>query len=428
MKSKGFTLIELLAVVIILGVLMIIAVPAVTNYISSTRKTSYITSVKGYIDGTRTKTNALEYPITDVETTYYVPTSCISLEKGGQSPFGDLQESYVVVTYNGSGYNYYYTGKDTAGYGITLTAEGLLDEDSLKPGTTSLDLNIGVGDRSNIIEFGNSCKSNDYTTRTATKTIEENKSFDLGVQELITSTPSNCFEFDETTGKITNYLCSDTIKDVVIPKKINNIAVTTIGRGTFGNKDVHTVDIQSNITNIEDDAFSYRLFLYNIVNRTGKSFNWYNILGIYKEDSNSFEVGTVFSSKKENNTDYIYAVEITNKKIDYNIASMFQYVVTSWYEIESVTLNNNSNLDVYYKLANDSEWKPFNVGMTIEYDNLDSLASKMEISPSPLDEFYNYDSSTEKMAMHIIPSVNIKVENKGKVVFATSPTIIRQRK
>lgn len=428
MKSKGFTLIELLAVIIILGVLMIIAVPAVTNYISSTRKTSYITSVKGYIDGTRTKTNALEYPITDVETTYYVPTSCISLEKGGQSPFGDLQESYVVVTYNGSGYNYYYTGKDTAGYGITLTAEGLLDEDSLKPGTTSLDLNIGVGDRSNIIEFGNSCKSNDYTTRTATKTIEENKSFDLGVQELITSTPSNCFEFDETTGKITNYLCSDTIKDVVIPKKINNIAVTTIGRGTFGNKDVHTVDIQSNITNIEDYAFSYRLFLYNIVNRTGKSFNWYNILGIYKEDSNSFEVGTVFSSKKENNTDYIYAVEITNKKVDYNIASMFQYVVTSWYEIESVTLNNNSNLDVYYKLANDSEWKPFNVGMTIEYDNLDSLASKMEISPSPLDEFYNYDSSTEKMAMHIIPSVNIKVENKGKVVFATSPTIIRQRK
>lgn len=150
----------------------------------------------------------------------------------------------------------------------------------------------------------------------------------------------------ETVGKITNYLCSDTIKDVVIPKKINNIAVTTIGGGTFWNKDIHTVDIQSNITNIEDDAFSYRLFLYNIVNRTGKPFNWYNILGIYKEDSNSFEIGTVFSSEKENNTDYIYAVEITNKKVDYNIASMFQYVITSWYAIESVTLNNNSNLDV----------------------------------------------------------------------------------
>lgn len=106
---------------------------------------------------------------------------------------------------------------------------------------------------------------------------------------------------------------------------------------------------------------------------------------------------------------------------------MFQYVITSWYAIESVTLNNNSNLDVYYKPANNNEWKPFNVGMTIGYDNLYSLASRMEISPSALNEFYNYDSSTEKMAMHIIPSVNIKVENNGKVVFATSPTI-RQRK
>lgn len=260
----------------------------------------------------------------------YLP--CIFLEKGGQSPFGDLQESYVVVTYNGSGYNYYYTCKDTAGYGITLTAEGLLDENSLKPGTTSLDLNIGVGERSNIIEFGNSCKSNDYTTRTATKTIEENKSFDLGVQELITSTPSNCFE-----------------------------------------------------------------------------------------------IGTVFSSEKENNTDYIYAVEITNKKVDYNIASMFQYVITSWYAIESVTLNNNSNLNVYYKLANNNEWKPFNVGMTIGYDNLDSLTSKMEISPATLDEFYNSNFSIEKMSMQIIPSVNIKVENNGKVVFATSPTIFQRK-
>ena len=73
-RKNGFTLIELLAVIIILGVLMIIAIPVVTNYISSTRKTSYITSIKGYIDGTRTKRNALEYPITDVEITYYVPT------------------------------------------------------------------------------------------------------------------------------------------------------------------------------------------------------------------------------------------------------------------------------------------------------------------------------------------------------------------
>ena len=37
-KKNGFTLIELLAVIIILGILMIIAVPAVTKYINDSRK------------------------------------------------------------------------------------------------------------------------------------------------------------------------------------------------------------------------------------------------------------------------------------------------------------------------------------------------------------------------------------------------------
>jgi len=40
-KKNGFTLIELLAVVIILGVLMIIAVSAVTKYINDSRKSTY---------------------------------------------------------------------------------------------------------------------------------------------------------------------------------------------------------------------------------------------------------------------------------------------------------------------------------------------------------------------------------------------------
>ena len=37
-RSKGFTLIELLAVIVILGVIMLIAIPSVTGYITSSRK------------------------------------------------------------------------------------------------------------------------------------------------------------------------------------------------------------------------------------------------------------------------------------------------------------------------------------------------------------------------------------------------------
>ena len=81
-NKKGFTLIELLAVIIILGILMIIAIPAVTEYISSSRKNAYITTASRYIDGVRNKINAAEIPVYDKETIYYIPGSCVSMEKG----------------------------------------------------------------------------------------------------------------------------------------------------------------------------------------------------------------------------------------------------------------------------------------------------------------------------------------------------------
>jgi len=124
MKKKkifGFTLIELLAVIIILGVLMIIAIPSVTEYIQNARKNAYIKTATQYVSGARTKINSAELPLYDTEATYYVPTSCISLEKGGESPFGEIEEGYVVVTYNGNGYEYYFTVRDSEKMGIYLT-------------------------------------------------------------------------------------------------------------------------------------------------------------------------------------------------------------------------------------------------------------------------------------------------------------------
>ena len=55
--NKAFTLIELLAVIIILGVLMIIAIPSVTTYISNSRKTAYIDTAKQVISGARNLVN-----------------------------------------------------------------------------------------------------------------------------------------------------------------------------------------------------------------------------------------------------------------------------------------------------------------------------------------------------------------------------------
>ena len=172
-KVLGFTLIELLAVIIILGVLMIIAIPSVTEYISSSRKNAYITTAGQYISGARNKINSAEIPMYDVDTTYYLSASCISLEKGGNSPFGEWQEAYVVVTYDGFGYDYYWTSRDSANMGIYLTYENLLDDESVKTGVESLDTAIGIGSRSKIIKVNESCSVETAETYVATSSIDE---------------------------------------------------------------------------------------------------------------------------------------------------------------------------------------------------------------------------------------------------------------
>lgn len=134
LNKKGFTLIELLAVIIILGVLMIIAIPSVTEYISSSRKSAYVDTAAGYIDAVRTKVNqAEELQFFDVNTLYLVPVghnstnACVSVEKGGASPFSDTWEyAYVGVTYDGTKYTYYFVAKDGSNQGINFVPQATL--------------------------------------------------------------------------------------------------------------------------------------------------------------------------------------------------------------------------------------------------------------------------------------------------------------
>ena len=50
-NKKGFTLIELISVIIIIGVVLVIAVPAISSYIGESKKSVYVSMAKNYIDG-----------------------------------------------------------------------------------------------------------------------------------------------------------------------------------------------------------------------------------------------------------------------------------------------------------------------------------------------------------------------------------------
>ena len=134
-KKNGFTLIELLAVIIILGILMIIAIPSVTSYINNSRKSANVDTAKEIIVGARNFVNEGKVPMYDTSATYYIKSSCISTENGQKSPYGDFvdDETYVIVIYDGSGYDYYWVSRDTTGQGVsTPIALKDLDEDDIK--------------------------------------------------------------------------------------------------------------------------------------------------------------------------------------------------------------------------------------------------------------------------------------------------------
>ena len=162
-KKLAFTLIELLAVIIILGVLMLVAIPSISRYIDGSRKESYVTTAKEYIKGATHLVNSGQLDVYDPDTTYYIPTSCIGLETGGSSPYGEFDPAYIIVTYNNDSYEYYWTSRDTTGMGVKgIISSNDLKSSSIVSGIASGEIkaDIGVGERGHIKVLSiNDCKS-----------------------------------------------------------------------------------------------------------------------------------------------------------------------------------------------------------------------------------------------------------------------------
>ena len=121
-KKKGFTLIELLAVIIILGVLMVIAVPAVTKYINNSKKSGYVDTAKEIINGARTLIHSGSVDVGDENATYYMPSSCVKVSNSNKakSPYGEFDPAYVIFNYDKDAeqYDYYWMSRDETGMGV----------------------------------------------------------------------------------------------------------------------------------------------------------------------------------------------------------------------------------------------------------------------------------------------------------------------
>ena len=181
-NRKGFTLIELLAVIIILGVIMLIAIPSVTRYINDSRKDTYIDTARQIVKGAIPMVNGGELDVYDTNTTYYIPASCIPTENSMSSPFGEFVDAYVIVGYTGEGYEYYWASVDTAHQGIEMKEYNKLTKSDVKPNIDSVDTTKGIGSRTNIkileegecryfVEDTSSGSGNSVTTHSLAKDV-----------------------------------------------------------------------------------------------------------------------------------------------------------------------------------------------------------------------------------------------------------------
>lgn len=122
-KKNGFTLIEVVAVIIIIGVVMLIAVPSVLEYIRNSDDEAYASNAMAYVETVRAEYSMEEYgDLLDIDEIMIVPIKNITLEKsdGGESPYGayDYDKCYVLITRERNGYQYYVTMSDVSGFGI----------------------------------------------------------------------------------------------------------------------------------------------------------------------------------------------------------------------------------------------------------------------------------------------------------------------
>ena len=250
MRNKAFTLIELLAVIIILGILMLIAIPSVTNYINNSRKESYISTIKEIVRGATNLVNSGELDMYDPNNTYYIPTSCIKTENNVQrSPYGNLNQAYVVVSLNNDDYNYFFVGKDEENIGVaSIISSDVINKDSITTNINNIDTTVGIKGTSNTIVYNNDC-SEIASINPVTKTIDGNN-----------PTPKIC---PDTYTSIIYWALQDNDEDGINEKLVlSNNEVDGNKKGSFnGNYEFHS---DYDVPWITRDNFSNKVSIVTI--------------------------------------------------------------------------------------------------------------------------------------------------------------------
>jgi len=248
LNNKGFTLVELLAVVTILGVLMLIAIPSISSMIEKSRKEAYLEIVKTHQRNIEKLISSDEYYVYDPDTVYYFDYRLGNEDdEKKSSPFGDWVNCWVAVTFKNDKLNYYWFGVDTAGWKIekkNKTVDRLTIRDIVHSNDKDMLPGASIGGRDKIIKYHLGGNTDGEKTEASNNVSSEEA--------------KKCFSFKQLsdgTYSITNYDVAKCGKEVDVPSSIDNKIVSIIDENAFRNKGITSVILYYGITELKNGAF-----------------------------------------------------------------------------------------------------------------------------------------------------------------------------
>lgn len=140
-NKKGFTLIELLAVIVILAILVMVAIPAVTKYLNAARQGTFADNAHSAISAVRNEVISKGFTADSTDSTVmtFDKTEIDALleKKLNSSPFGSAyKNASIKVTQTTANNNTTYTYEmcliDNGGHGFKYTAENSIDDNAVK--------------------------------------------------------------------------------------------------------------------------------------------------------------------------------------------------------------------------------------------------------------------------------------------------------
>ena len=295
LNNKGFSLVEMLAVVAILGILSGLGMIAYSRIVQNSKLDIYLNIVKMQKNAVAKLVNSDEYYAEDDNTVYYFDYRLLDDESIKKSPFADWAGAYVIVTYNGKKYSYYWTGVDKAGWKIDLNkqVDELTRNDIYNVNSRTIIPGKQVGGRDNIVIYD---KDGNETSHTPT--------FELSKEEA-----TKCFTLKSINNNefaITDYNSKCGTK-VQVPSVIEGQKVTLIEENAFRNKGLTEVYLYFGITELKNGIVD----ITNDVKPIYKDIAWQNGYidkdGVVKKSSRS---KYAVISLKSNETVYVGTINI----------------------------------------------------------------------------------------------------------------------